>query len=83
MPQTTNPRPFYGTADEHIAWAKQRALEYVDRGDLTNALSSLTSDLHNHPDTAQHPAIELGTMLAFGGHLRTAKEMRDWIEGVQ
>jgi hypothetical protein len=28
------------TCDEHLAWCKQRALEYVDAGDLTNAVAS-------------------------------------------
>jgi len=60
-----------------------RALEYVDAGDLHQALASLTSDLRKHPDTRGHDAIRLGTMLAMSGHLDTAPKMRDWIEGVR
>lgn len=33
---------------QHLAWAKARALEYVERGDLTNAIASLVSDLGKH-----------------------------------
>jgi hypothetical protein len=45
--------------DEHMAWAKQRALEYVERGDLQNALASMASDLRKHPDTDTHAAAFL------------------------
>lgn len=69
------------TRTEHMAWAKERALEYVDAGDLTNAFRSLTSDLQKHPDTADHGAIELGMMLLMAGHLSTTHDMRDFIEG--
>lgn len=32
---------------EHLAWAKARALEYVARGELANAIASMASDLNN------------------------------------
>jgi hypothetical protein len=70
------------TRAEHIDWCKQRALAYVDAGDLHNAFASLNSDLGKHPDTQNHGAIELGMMLMIGGHLDTPKRMREWIEGV-
>jgi hypothetical protein len=38
------------TRDEHLAWSKQRALEYLDRGELENAVASMGSDLSKHPD---------------------------------
>ena len=41
---------------EHLAWCKQRALEYVDRGDLQNALASMGSDMRKHPET-DSPAV--------------------------
>jgi hypothetical protein len=66
---------------EHLAWAKERALEYADKGDMPNALASLTSDLRKHPETANHGAIELGMMLALGGHLDSPSELRKFIEG--
>jgi hypothetical protein len=69
------------TRAEHLAWCKQRALEYVDQGDVNNALASMTSDLGKHEETAGHPGIELGMLLAMGGHLSTVQEMREWIEG--
>lgn len=65
----------------HLAWAKERALEYVDAGDLTNAWASLVSDLGKHSETRGHPGIELGMMLAMGGFLNTEREIREHIEG--
>ena len=44
-------RPDALTRDEHLAWCKRRALEYVDAGDLTRAVASMASDLKSHPDT--------------------------------
>lgn len=69
------------TREEHLAWCKQRALEYVDHGDLTNAWASMASDLTKHPETEKHAAITLGTMMLMSGHLSTAPEMRKFING--
>ena len=38
------------TRDEHLSWCKQRALEYLNRGDITNAVASMGSDLMKHED---------------------------------
>jgi hypothetical protein len=65
---------------EHLEWAKQRALAYVERGDLQNAFTSLASDLRKHPELADHPGIELGMMQLMGG-LSTPADMRRYIEG--
>lgn len=69
------------TRDEHLAWCKKRALEYVDQGDVRQAWASMTSDLQKHPETADHSAIQLGMMLFLGGNLTSPREMRDFIEG--
>jgi hypothetical protein len=66
---------------DHLAWCKQRALEYVDAGDLEGAFASMGSDLRKHPETADHQAPMLGMMLMMSGHLSTPAEMRDWING--
>ena len=69
------------TRAEHMRWAKDRALEYVNSGDLNEALASMTSDLGKHPETQGHMAIGLGISMAASGHLSTASEMRKFIEG--
>jgi hypothetical protein len=69
------------TRAEHIAWCKQRALEYVERGDLQNAVVSMLSDLRKHPETENHIGGKMGAMMLMGGHLKRPDEVRNWIEG--
>jgi len=69
------------TRAEHLAWCKTRALEYVDSGDISGALASMTSDLNKHPETQDHPATTLGLILSMGGHLKTKEQMKNHIEG--
>ncbi len=69
------------TRAEHLGWAKQRALAYVDDGDITNALASLLSDLGKHPETAEHAGIALTGGLLLGGQLGTPAKVREHIEG--
>lgn len=66
---------------EHLDWCKERALAYVDAGDIENALTSMMSDLGKNEETKDHSAIELGMMLLLGGELSTVNEMRKFIEG--
>ncbi len=68
------------TRAEHLAWCKQRALEYVDAGDVNQAFASMVSDLGKHPETANHSAIQLGMMMLMAGHLSDAQKMRLFIE---
>lgn len=69
------------TRDEHLRWCKERALEYVDSGDATNALASMVSDLRKHDETKSHAGIELGMSMAVIGLLSTPSEVRKFIEG--
>jgi hypothetical protein len=69
------------TREEHLQWAKNRALEYADKGESQNALASMASDLSKHPDTKTHTGIELGMMLLMSGNMRGPTEIRKFIEG--
>ncbi len=69
------------TRDEHVTWCKQRALKYVEMGDMVNAYASMVSDLAKHPETAKHPAIIIGIQLMVIGQLSHPDEMRRFIEG--
>ena len=69
------------TRSEHLDWCKQRALEYVDSGDLTSAYASMVSDLSKHDETAGHSAIEIGAILMLHNNLNTLDRMRRFIEG--
>jgi hypothetical protein len=71
----------YGTRDEHLAWCKQRALEYADRGDMANAIASMGSDLNKHPETENHAGMQLMLMMAMAGQFDRPGELRKFIEG--
>ena len=66
---------------EHLEWCKKRALEYVNMGDLSQAFASMLSDLRKHPETENHPAIEVGAMMIFANLLTTPEEMSKFING--
>jgi hypothetical protein len=68
------------TREEHLAWCKQRALEYLDRGDLQNAVASMGSDLNKHEETKsnnQH-LFALGILYVMNNDF---DGVRRWIEG--
>lgn len=67
---------------EHLAWCKERALEYADAGDAGSAMSSLMQDLALHPETARSAEIVPALMmpLVLGGHMQGG-ELRKFIEG--
>ena len=66
---------------EHLAWCKERALEYVMAGDCTQAFASMGSDLEKHPETKNHPGVALGLQLMMTGNLASAPEMGKFIRG--
>lgn len=68
------------TRAEHLAWCKERALEYVDAGDLANAVASMGSDLGKHPETRHGNAylVRLGMLYL---DQRDPVTVRRWIEG--
>jgi hypothetical protein len=65
---------------DHLNWSKGRALEYLEKGDISGAWTSMLSDLTNNEELAAHPAIELGNMLFFSGLLDTKEGMKKFIE---
>jgi hypothetical protein len=69
------------TRKEHIDWAKERALEYADSGDLQGAFASFQSDMAKHDETRNHITLPLFSQLYIGEHLNTPEKMRDCIEG--
>ena len=69
------------TRAQHLAWCKARALEYVERGHLIEAMASMGSDLGKHAETEKHVGIQLGVRMMMAGQLQTQAEMRRFIEG--
>lgn len=66
---------------QHMAWCKERALQYCDSGKPHEALASILSDLRKHPETKNHAGIQLGMMLLMSGNLSTSSIIREFIEG--
>ena len=68
------------TRAEHLAWCKERAHEYLARGDVNNAVTSMLSDLGKHEETrgAGEKFAMLGMMACMSGD---ANEARRFIDG--
>jgi hypothetical protein len=65
--------------DEHLAWAKQRALEYFEAGDLASAVASMGSDLDKHPELRPNPVLmQLAMLYLVNGDRDGVKR---WMEG--
>ncbi len=69
------------TREEHLAWCKKRAHEYLDRGDIPSAVVSMANDLRMHPETEKHAGINLGMKLLFSGNLSDPRTARRFING--
>jgi hypothetical protein len=67
------------TRAEHLAWAKQRALEYLDRGEWNNAVNSMLSDLGKHEELER--SVQMGTMLLLVTDVYDQAAVRRWITG--
>lgn len=63
------------TRAEHLAWAKERALDELERGSVTNAIASMISDCRKHPELENH----MGLMLFIT--VRRPDQAKRWIEG--
>lgn len=63
------------TRQEHLDWCKKRALEYLDRGDITNAVASMASDLNKHEETKCVPKelLMLGMITVMNNDIEGAR----------
>lgn len=70
------------TRSEHLQWAKERALEYLELGDLQNAFASFVSDMRKHDELGGHLGLDLRIIVAETGFpMFDAAGLRRWIEG--
>lgn len=67
--------------EEHLQWCKDRANQYLDKGDVQGAFASFNSDMSNHQETKDHIALQMGLALFMTGNLSTESQMRNWING--
>jgi hypothetical protein len=69
------------TRDKYVERCKQRAFDYLDRGDLKNSVASFVGNMNARPD------CELPNYLAMlGGSLLTANDALGWrtlVEGLR
>ena len=71
------------TRQEHMDWCKQRALEYLKPGQsysVTNAVTSMLSDIRKHPETEDKSGA-LGMLGIAALQSGDAGEARKFIEG--
>ena len=66
---------------EHLQWCKDRANEYARKGDVSQAMASMGSDLNKHDETRNHAGMELGMMLLMSGLLKSPVEIEKFING--
>lgn len=71
----TNERP----RAEHLEWCKQRAREYLARGDAQNAITSMASDLEKHSAWRGKPVVGMLMLAAAMDGSMTAA--RRYVEG--
>jgi len=66
--------------EEHLKKCKELALEYLSKGDVVNAITSMLSDLDKHPKTKLKSTrlSDLGMFIAQSGSISRAKS---FIEG--
>jgi len=67
--------------EEHLEWAKKRANEYIDKGELMNAINSFYSDMSKKPETKDHKFLKIGRKIILSGGLKSQKEVKEFIDG--
>ena len=69
----------YGTKQEHMNWAVQRALTEYDGGRQETAIASFVSDMNKHSDTewiAHHPMTLIVLQAGLGSRADFESAMR-------
>lgn len=66
---------------DHLQWAKDRAIDILNSGDIAGSYASFMSDMLKYDELSDHLALELGTMLLLSGFLTTDHQIREWMLG--
>lgn len=63
----------------HLEWCKKRAHEYLAKGDVQNAVTSMLSDMNKHPETElKSPTLAMLGMVAIqSGDVSQARRFID------
>ena len=67
------------TREEHLNWCKERAREYLDQGDVQQAIASMLSDMSKHEKTAAAGKNmgPMGLLAAMSGNVEEARRFVD------
>lgn len=65
------------TRQEHLKWCKERAMEYVNAGDIQQGVTSMLSDLNKHPET--QGSVGVGVMISLA--VRDLDSAKRFVEG--
>ena len=65
--------------DEHLAWCKERAREYLKRGDARNAITSMSSDLAKHSEWKNSKIMPM--LMLSAAMTGTVESARRYVEG--
>lgn len=69
------------TREEHLAWAKERAIELLEAGDLAGAAASMVSDLKKHEGFDPEVVDFMGGVALLFEIQSGPQAVRRWIEG--
>ena len=64
------------TREQHLEWAKQRALDYLERGQIANAVASMISDMQDI-ETVNPEIMHAGALAA---NIGDTEAVRRWIK---
>ena len=67
--------------EEYLEWAKKRAYEFIERGEIRKGLDSFYSDMEKHSELRKHPFLSIGAQIVLGGGLKSKEEVEDFIQG--
>lgn len=67
---------------EHLQWAKDRALEILEKeNNIANAVASFVSDMRKHDELVNHVGLHMMAMKMFSGQLDTPQQVTEFING--
>jgi len=69
------------TRAEHLQWCKDRAIEYIQGGDISQGITSMMSDMRKHQETTSESCMTLCMMMLKSGQLTTQQEAEKFING--
>ena len=66
---------------EHLQWAKDRAIQYLEIDEIFHSWNSFCNDMRKHDELSNHAALSMGTMMMLQGFWKNKEECKKYIEG--